>query len=61
MNLNAEETLVFEDSYSGITSANNAKIGRIIAINQNPDNFQHKDKVFKVIKNFKEANEELLN
>lgn len=61
MNLNAEETLVFEDSYSGITSANNAKIGRIIAINQNPDDFQHKDKVFKVIKNFKEANEELLN
>ena len=32
MDLKAEETLVFEDSYSGITAANEAKIGKIIAI-----------------------------
>lgn len=61
MGLNAEDTLVFEDSYSGITAANNAKIGRIVAINENPENFQHKDKVFKVIKNFKEVDESILN
>lgn len=60
MGLNAEETLVFEDSYSGITSANNAKIGKIVAINKNPETFQHKDKVFKVIKNFKEIDESIL-
>lgn len=61
MGLNAEETLVFEDSYSGITAANRANIGRIVAINENPDNFPHKDKVFKVIKNFKEVDESILN
>lgn len=60
MGLNAEETLVFEDSYSGITSANNAKISKIVAINKNPETFQHKDKVFKVIKNFKEIDESIL-
>lgn len=61
MGLNPEETLVFEDSYSGITAANNAKIGRIVAINENPENFKHKDKVFKVIRNFKEVDESILN
>ena len=53
LNLKPENTLVFEDSYSGITAANNAKIGRVIAINENPDKFQHKDKVYSVIKDFK--------
>lgn len=61
MDLNPEETLVFEDSYSGIIAANNAKIGRIVAINENPENFKHKDKVFKVIRNFKEVDESILN
>ncbi len=56
LNLNPKNTLVFEDSYSGIMAANNAEIGRIIAINENPENFQHKDKVYDVIKNFKELN-----
>lgn len=53
LNLAPENALVFEDSYSGITAANNAKIGRIIAINENPETFKYKDKVYKVIKNFK--------
>ena len=61
LNLNPAETLVFEDSYSGITAANNAKIGRIVAINDNPENFVHKDKVYKVVRNFKEINESILN
>lgn len=61
LNLNPTETLVFEDSYSGITSANNAKIGRIVAINDNPENFVHKDKVYKVVRNFKEIDESILN
>ena len=61
MGLNADETLVFEDSYSGITAANNANIGRIIAVNDNPETFVHKDKVFKVIQNFKELDETILN
>ncbi|MBR1942552.1 HAD family phosphatase [bacterium] len=60
LGLKAENTLVFEDSFSGITAANNAKIGKIIAINANPDDFQHKDKVYKVIKNFNEINEDIL-
>ena len=54
MGLKAEETLVFEDSYSGITAANEAKIAKIIAINENPENFKHKNKVYKVIKDFTE-------
>lgn len=54
LNLKPDETLVFEDSYSGITAANNAKIGRIIAVNENPVEFKHKNDVYKVIKNFKE-------
>ncbi len=61
LNLNPAETLVFEDSYSGITAAKNAKIGRIVAINDNPENFVHKDKVYKVVRNFKEINESILN
>ena len=42
-------------------SANNAKIGRIIAINDDPENFAHKDKVYKVIKNFKKIDKSILN
>ena len=61
LKLNPEEVLVFEDSYYGIMSANNAKIGRIIAINDDPENFAHKDKVYKVIKNFKKIDKSILN
>ncbi len=57
LGLRPEDTLVFEDSYSGITAARNAKIGKIIAINNEPETFEHKDKVYKVIKNFNELNE----
>ena len=60
LDLKPEETLVFEDSYSGITAANNAKIGKIIAINDNPNSFQHKDKVFSVIKDFNELDYSLI-
>ena len=55
LGLNAEETLVFEDSYSGITAATRANIGRIVAINDDPENFQHSDKVYKVVKDFTSA------
>ncbi len=61
LNLKPENTLVFEDSYSGITAANNAKIGRIVAINEYPENFKHKDKVFSVIRDFTEIDENILN
>jgi len=57
LGLKAESTLVFEDSFSGITAANNAKIGRIVAINDNLENFAHKNDVYKVVKNFKEIDE----
>lgn len=61
LNLNPENTLVFEDSYSGITAANNAKIGKIIAINPSPETFAHKDKVYTVIKDFTEFDKNILN
>lgn len=60
LNLKPEETLVFEDSYSGITAANEAKIGRVIAINEHPETFKHKDKVYKVIRDFKEFDKSLI-
>lgn len=60
LNLNAEETVVFEDSYSGITAANNADIGRIIAVNENPECFKYSDKVYSVIKNFNELDYSLI-
>ena len=55
LNLKPEETLVFEDSYSGICAANAAGIGTIIALNEKPETFKHKDKVSKVIKDFTEV------
>ena len=61
LNLDPESTLVFEDSYSGITAANNAKIGKIIAINKSPEKFAHKDKVFKVIEDFTKIDETIFN
>lgn len=60
MGLKAENTLVFEDSYSGIRAANSAHVGRLVAINDNPETFQHKDDVFAVVKNFVGA-EKFLN
>lgn len=57
LNIEADKTLVFEDSYSGITSANKANIGKIIAINDNPETFLYKDKVYKVLKNFNQLKE----
>lgn len=52
LNLNSKNTLVFEDSYSGIRAANSANIGKIIAINDNPKDFQYKNEVSDVIKDF---------
>lgn len=60
LNLKPEETLVFEDSYSGITAANEAKIGMVIAINDHPETFKHKDKVYKVIRDFNEFDKSLI-
>lgn len=60
LDLKAEDTVVFEDSYSGITAANNAKIGRIIAVNETPNKFQHREKVFDVIKDFNELDYRLI-
>lgn len=61
LKLNPQETLVFEDSYSGIRAANNANVGTLIAINDNPDEFQHKDKVYTVIKDFTEFDRTILD
>ena len=61
LKLNPQETLVFEDSYSGIRAANNANVGILIAINDNPDEFQHKDKVYTVIKDFTEFDRTILD
>lgn len=52
LNLDPAQTLVFEDSYSGIRAANSAHIGRLVAINDNPKTFQHKNEVYAVAKNF---------
>lgn len=61
LNLNPLETLVFEDSYSGITAAKRANIGKIVAINDNPKDFQHKSQVFSVVKDFTQIDETILN
>lgn len=61
LNLNPLETLVFEDSYSGITAAKRANIGKIVAINGNPKDFQHKSQVFSVVKDFTQIDETILN
>lgn len=50
-----EETLVFEDSYSGITAAKKAKIKYIIAVNEDIENFKYKNDVYDVIKDFTNA------
>lgn len=61
LNLNPLETLVFEDSYSGITAAKRANIAKIVAINDNPKDFQHKSQVFSVVKDFTQIDETILN
>ena len=50
-----EETLVFGDSYSGITAAKKAKIKYIIAVNEDIENFKYKNDVYDVIKDFTNA------
>lgn len=60
LDLKPEETLVFEDSYSGICAANEAKIGKVIAIHENPDKFNHRDKVYQVIKDFREFDKNII-
>lgn len=60
LGLEAKDVLVFEDSYSGICAAQSAGIEKIIAINENPKSFKHKDKVYQVIKDFTEFDKKIL-
>jgi beta-phosphoglucomutase-like phosphatase (HAD superfamily) len=53
------ETLVFEDSISGIIAAENAKVAKIIIVNSNDDDYSRWD--YQKIKNFKEVDLNLFN
>jgi len=59
MGLSGEETLIFEDSISGIKSAENAKVAKIIIVNSNNDDYSNWD--YQQIKNFSEVDKELFN
>ncbi len=53
LGLRKEETLVFEDSFAGISSAENAGVARIIIVNSNNDDYGMWN--YQVIKDFREV------
>lgn len=53
LSIRKEETLVFEDSFAGISSAENAGVGRIIIVNSNNDDYSKWD--YRVIRDFGEV------
>ncbi|MDM8161161.1 HAD family phosphatase [Labilibaculum sp. K2S] len=57
MGLSGNETLVFEDSISGIKSAENAKVAKIIIVNSNNDDYS--DWSYQQIRNFAEVDKRL--
>ena len=59
MGLSEKETLIFEDSISGIRSAENAKVARIIIVNSNNDDYS--DWNYQQIKNFTEVDKRLFD
>ena len=52
LNLKSYETLIFEDSFSGIKAAENALVGKIIIVNSNNEDYS--EFPHQKIKNFKE-------
>lgn len=52
-----EDVLVFEDSHMGIKAAENAKVGKIIIVNSNNDDYSDFD--YQIIKDFEEVDQEL--
>ncbi len=57
MGLSEKETLVFEDSISGIKSAENAKVAKIIIVNSNNDDYSNWN--YQQIRNFTEVDKKL--
>lgn len=53
LGIRKEETLVFEDSFAGISSAENAGVAQIIIVNSNNDDYSNWD--YQVIKDFNEV------
>lgn len=51
------ETLIFEDSISGIIAAENAKVAKIIIVNSNDDDYSRWD--YQQVKNFMEVDKNL--
>ena len=58
MGFNKFETLVFEDSISGITAAENAGISKIIIVNSNNDDYSNWN--YEKIKDFREVDTTLM-
>ncbi len=58
MGFNKYETLVFEDSISGITAAENAGVSKIIIVNSNNDDYSNWN--YKEIKDFREVDVALM-
>ncbi|OPZ77452.1 MAG: Beta-phosphoglucomutase [Alphaproteobacteria bacterium ADurb.Bin438] len=56
LDINPQDCIVFEDSHSGLGSAKNANIARIIGVNNTEDEnyFDNINYLFDVIKNFKD-------
>ena len=59
LGLSEKETLVFEDSISGIKSAENAKVAKIIIVNSNNDDYSNWN--YQQIKNFEDVDKEIFN
>ena len=59
MGLMGSETLIFEDSISGITAAENAKAAKIIIVNSNDDDYSRWD--YQQIKNFMAVDKNIFN
>jgi HAD superfamily hydrolase (TIGR01509 family) len=59
LGLKAEETLVFEDSVSGITAAENAGVAKIIIVDSYGDDYSRWS--YQKIKNFKEVDRNLFH
>jgi len=57
LGIRKEETLVFEDSFAGISSAENAGVARIIIVNSNNDDYSNWD--YQVIKDFREVDTQI--
>jgi len=55
----ADETLIFEDSFSGIRAAENARVGKIIIVNSNNNNYDEWN--YQVIHSFDEVDRNIFS